>query len=422
MEARATDKEGSGKRIRRPTTFAGFLTNDRQFDNLITGNRGSNSGTPTSAGRAGNGAEQNTKRPRQPRDQYGSGTVRKTPGVQNATRKILEWLQMGDMTLSDIAPNLPKLSRARVEVVLDTLRASGLIQLVRKHSPDRKGVDTIMDVYRFSAGCSAGKALEIGGGVPVALGSIAKRTRTTEQELAALQGRINLLKDANAKGPDGPECALELLRHLIKQERNLEEDPFYAMALGATVKAAAAKSEVEAEAKAAAEAAMLAAGTKAEMGTEPMAQRTKEEGAKVVARMNQVKEEEGEGAMAALGSEDAKIEVRMRLETRPEAEVMAAVVAAAEVQVAASEKDHLIGETTEKPLADEKVVAGSAEGGLLTEVVSENSSVLTSMEEETGEGAKGHTNTEREESKTGGAGSAWDGGLQVEGGKRFRKV
>ena len=50
------------------------------------------------------------------------------------------------------------------------------------------------EVYRFSAGQSAAEALEIGGGKPVALGSISKRTKASEGELKGLNARINVLK------------------------------------------------------------------------------------------------------------------------------------------------------------------------------------------------------------------------------------
>lgn len=50
------------------------------------------------------------------------------------------------------------------------------------------------EVYRFSAGRSAAEALEIGGGKPVALGSISKRIKSSQAELEALNVRINVLK------------------------------------------------------------------------------------------------------------------------------------------------------------------------------------------------------------------------------------
>lgn len=50
------------------------------------------------------------------------------------------------------------------------------------------------EVYRFSAGRSAAQALDIGGGKAVALGSISKRIKASEAEIAALNERINVLK------------------------------------------------------------------------------------------------------------------------------------------------------------------------------------------------------------------------------------
>lgn len=63
-------------------------------------------------------------------------SVKKVAGVQNATRKALEWLQYGDMSLVELGQSLPKLSKARVEVVMEALRAAGLVTLVRKHAPN----------------------------------------------------------------------------------------------------------------------------------------------------------------------------------------------------------------------------------------------------------------------------------------------
>lgn len=54
------------------------------------------------------------------------------------------------------------------------------------------------EVYRFAAGRSPTEALEIGGGKPVALGSISKRIKTSQTELAGLNERINALKVTGA--------------------------------------------------------------------------------------------------------------------------------------------------------------------------------------------------------------------------------
>lgn len=166
-----------GKRKRRPTTFAGFLTSERQLDNLLTGESVTlddaagtqevtdlqdTSATPSAYNTAvpdgANDPVRETKlsmsrRSRtkvevkgehgpSPRQQTRSGSsssnpvVKKVIGVQNATRKALEWLQYEDLTLTQLAGGLPKLSRARVEVVMEALRAAGLVTLVRKHAPD----------------------------------------------------------------------------------------------------------------------------------------------------------------------------------------------------------------------------------------------------------------------------------------------
>lgn len=153
-------QSGEGKRKRRPTTFDGFLTSDRQFDNLITGRlhatgasgggeRGNHDGEddddmvsdsmpedlPPSS------APSDVQQPRRVR-QGSAGRpnsthqVKKVAGVQNAARKALEWLQTRDYTLLELAQALPKLSRARVELVMEALRAARLVSLIRKHAPD----------------------------------------------------------------------------------------------------------------------------------------------------------------------------------------------------------------------------------------------------------------------------------------------
>lgn len=158
----STASSGDGKRRRRPTTFDGFLTSDRQFDTLIAGKGETSEGTggedrPNNDGEEDEDANaevmpeeatspsasldsQPLKRAKQapssPRQNSPHPHVKKVAGVQNATRKALEWLQNGDLTLLELAQALPKLSRARVEIVMEALRAAGLVSLVRKHAPD----------------------------------------------------------------------------------------------------------------------------------------------------------------------------------------------------------------------------------------------------------------------------------------------
>lgn len=177
---------GDGKRRRRPTTFAGFLTSDRQLDNLITdrqaqpeeeelrGEEAEGAGTgqeheddqeanssaatvpglevatashlvhaapepPAKRRKSGVSAKGQNGPPPQPSRPTNTAAypiVKKVVGVQNATRKALEWLQYGDLSLLDLAQSLPKLSKARVEIVMEALRAAGLVTLVRKHAPD----------------------------------------------------------------------------------------------------------------------------------------------------------------------------------------------------------------------------------------------------------------------------------------------
>lgn len=191
-----------GKRKRRPTNFAGFLTEDKQFDTLISGNRPSETAAAVAAAATAAaagvthrdvagvcGARGVSPAPPGPKGYVGSqqysaaapapnmsarpnimcsssgvhirapvssmvhSSVKKIPGVQNATRKALEWLQHGDMTLVELAQHLPKLSKARVEVVMEALRAAGLVSLIRKHAPDDE-VSTSICSYRVSGTCT----------------------------------------------------------------------------------------------------------------------------------------------------------------------------------------------------------------------------------------------------------------------------
>lgn len=157
-----TGSTSDGKRKRRPTTFDGFLTSDRQFDSLITG-RGATAASTGGGDRRNHDREEEedvvsdtmpedltsmsshldshpAKRTRQApssaRQNSPHPHVKKVAGVQNASRKALEWLQNGDLTLLELAQALPKLSRARVEIVMEALRAAGLVSLIRKHAPD----------------------------------------------------------------------------------------------------------------------------------------------------------------------------------------------------------------------------------------------------------------------------------------------
>lgn len=194
-EPASSSAVSDGKRKRRPTTFAGFLTSDRQLDNLITGKQASSPAAESMGGGTGGdfaaaapGSRNDEKKyqeegitvggtiatgaartvpPKQHRSVAAAmparvktqnvtapkaehratpapgrsslpsyPNVKKVVGVQNATRKALEWLQHGDLTLLDLAQSLPKLSKARVEIVMEALRAAGLVTLVRKHAPD----------------------------------------------------------------------------------------------------------------------------------------------------------------------------------------------------------------------------------------------------------------------------------------------
>ncbi|CAM9482414.1 unnamed protein product [Scytosiphon promiscuus] len=145
---------------------------------------------------------------------------------------------------------------------MEALRAAGLVTLVRKHAPDAAGDDHVNEVYRFAAGRSPTKALEIGGGKPVALGSISKRIKASQTELAGLNDRINALKAEAAKANPEPQQVLDLLKHFMKQDKTLEEDPFYSVAFKATC-TAAAKAAAKTAAAAARSAAVAQARKKA---------------------------------------------------------------------------------------------------------------------------------------------------------------
>ncbi|CAM9703814.1 unnamed protein product [Chrysoparadoxa australica] len=107
-----------------------------------------------------------------------SAPLKKTPGVQHATRKVLEWLQAGPMLLQDITQNLPKLSRAKVLMVLEVLKAGKLIQHVKRHT----NTGGELEFYRFQP---VSRPEHI-----TAIGSISKDTRARKLEIKQLKQRI----------------------------------------------------------------------------------------------------------------------------------------------------------------------------------------------------------------------------------------
>lgn len=143
----SSSTDGNGKRNRKPKTFAGYVTetNEGFFEETAAPisdhpqqpqpkRRRSTSGVPTTS---------TPKRQQQQSSSSGTtaqsaagGSVKKVAGVQNATRRALEWLQYGDLSVAELTHSLPKLSKARVEIVMEALRAAGLVTLVRKHAPD----------------------------------------------------------------------------------------------------------------------------------------------------------------------------------------------------------------------------------------------------------------------------------------------
>ena len=157
MEA-STPTDGSGKRSRKPKTFAGYVTetNDGYFEEGLAaasvGQQQQQSPPPppppqTKRRRSSTASVSGLSTPRRQQHQNSSsglvattpaagGSVKKVAGVQNATKRALEWLQYGDLSVSELTQSLPKLSKARVEIVMEALRAAGLVTLVRKHSPD----------------------------------------------------------------------------------------------------------------------------------------------------------------------------------------------------------------------------------------------------------------------------------------------
>ncbi|CAN0244396.1 unnamed protein product [Pylaiella littoralis] len=331
--------DGNGKRSRKPKTFTGYLTetNDAYFEeeestnDQVAYNVDAQKERPSPPGAAATSEQPQAKRrksttvsaaamsttKRQQQQASPSAAapataamlVKKVAGVQNATRKALEWLQYGDLSVIELTQSLPKLSKARVEIVMEALRAAGLVTLVRKHAPDASGQDHVNEVYRFSAGRSAAEALEIGGGKPVVLGSISKRIKASQAELLGLNERINVLKAEAAKSDPEPQQVLEILRQFMKQDKSLEEDPFYSVAYKATctaatkaAKAAAASARAAAIAlarKKAAEDAVAAAAVAAAADSRRKAQeaaKMKKEQEVAALQEARRRKEEGEGA------------------------------------------------------------------------------------------------------------------------------
>jgi len=148
-----------GKRSRKPKTFAGYVTetNEGYFEEGEQGlataaaapaEQQQQQQPQTKRRRSSTASSSTISTPRRQQQQSSSsslvantsaaagGSVRKVAGVQNATKRALEWLQYGDLSVSELTQSLPKLSRARVEIVMEALRAAGLVTLVRKHAPD----------------------------------------------------------------------------------------------------------------------------------------------------------------------------------------------------------------------------------------------------------------------------------------------
>lgn len=157
--------DGNGKRSRKPKTFTGYLTEtneayfeeeDRANDEVAPQNTllpkerppppAATSEQPQAKRRKSTAAnvsaistakrQQQQTSPSAAAPAVAAVPVKKVAGVQNATRKALEWLQYGDLSVLELTQSLPKLSKARVEIVMEALRAAGLVTLVRKHAPD----------------------------------------------------------------------------------------------------------------------------------------------------------------------------------------------------------------------------------------------------------------------------------------------
>jgi hypothetical protein len=150
-------------------------------------------------------------------------TVKKTPGVQNATRKVLEWLQTGSLTLQEIAQRLPKLSKAKVQTVLDTLRMTGLVRLIRRQYTDSAGAAKEEEYYQFFDGQTQP--------VPVSIGTLSKDLRARSEEILAMQNRIAALEHELRKPVNElqPAEAIQMLKSFMRVDKSLEEEPFYAV-------------------------------------------------------------------------------------------------------------------------------------------------------------------------------------------------
>lgn len=157
--------DGSGKRTRKPKTFTGYLTetNEGYFEEGDRPNdevahtvyaqkeqppphssttleqpqaKRRKSSTSSVASISTTKRQQQQTSPSAASPTGAAMPVKKVAGVQNATKKALEWLQYGDLSVLELTQSLPKLSKARVEIVMEALRAAGLVTLVRKHAPD----------------------------------------------------------------------------------------------------------------------------------------------------------------------------------------------------------------------------------------------------------------------------------------------
>jgi DNA-binding transcriptional ArsR family regulator len=150
-------------------------------------------------------------------------TVKKTPGVANATRKVLEWLQTGSLTLQEIAQRLPKLSKAKVQTVLDTLRMTGLVRLIRRQYTDSAGAAKEEEYYQMSDGQTQP--------VPVSIGTISKDLRARSEEIHAMENRIAALEHELRRPVNElqPAEAIQMLKSFMRVDKSLEDEPFYAV-------------------------------------------------------------------------------------------------------------------------------------------------------------------------------------------------
>lgn len=176
--------------------------------------------------------------------------AKKFPGVQNSAKRILEWLQVEELTLDAISQRLPKLSRAKVQTVLDVLRTTRLVRLVRRPKVEvtvqpEGGAGEPASSVNVANGLNSNSNSEAGSGAsceefyqfcdgktrrrPIPFDMIGRDLREKKQRIEDLKTRIAVLQGELNKPPESLQAGAveDMVKHFMQTDRLLENDPLY---------------------------------------------------------------------------------------------------------------------------------------------------------------------------------------------------